>query len=63
MSLYDEIAMLWGIIILVICVSFYMVGWLCYHLGYRNGENDMAKRIQRRAEREVQRGNLRRIAR
>ena len=55
MGLYDEIAIFWGIIVFVICISTYMVGYLCYRLGFRDGEANAIKRISRHAEREVQR--------
>jgi hypothetical protein len=61
MGLYDEIAIFWGIVVFIVCVSVYMVGYLCYRLGYRDGESDMAKRISRHAERQVQRGKIKRL--
>ena len=61
MGLYDELSMFWSFLIFVICVTVYTIGYLCYRLGYRDGESDMTKKIERRAERQVQRGKMKRI--
>lgn len=61
MGLYDELSIFWLVLIFVICITFYTVGYLCYRLGYRDGESDMAKKITRRAERQIQCGRIKRL--
>lgn len=61
MSLYDEISLFWGIVIFIACISIYVLGYVIYRLGYRDGESDMLKKIERRANRQIRRGNIKRL--
>lgn len=61
MSLYDEISLFWGVVIFITCVSFYVLGYVIYRLGYRDGESDMLRKIERRANRQIRRGTIKRL--
>ena len=61
MSVYDELSMFWGVLIFLICVTVYGTGWVCYKLGFKDGEADMARRISRHAERKIRRGEFKRL--
>ena len=61
MSVYDELGMFWGALVFLICVSVYTTGYLCYKLGYKDGESNAAKNISRQIEKEIRRGDFRRL--
>ena len=61
MALYDELNLFWGILIFIGIISCYVVGLICYKLGYRNGEYDMSCKMQKHIAKQVQRGMIKRV--